>query len=62
MSMYILMHFFHFMEKGPYFHKLGPLLSPKVFVTLGKIKVTWQKKLDSRPLKDTVSKSVSDKQ
>lgn len=40
--MYILMHFFHFMEKGPYFHKLGPLLSPKVFVTLGKIKVTWQ--------------------
>ena len=40
---YILMHFFHFMEKGPYFHKLGPLIFPKVFVTLGKIKVTWQK-------------------
>lgn len=35
-----LMHFLHFMKKGPYFHKLGPLLSPKVFVTLGKIKVT----------------------
>lgn len=34
------MHFLHFMEKGPYFRKLGPLLSPKVFVTLGKIKVT----------------------
>ena len=49
------MHFFHFMEKGQYFHKLGPLLSPKVFVTLGKIKVTWQKL-------DTISKSVSDKQ
>lgn len=30
------------MEKGSYFHKLGSLLSPKVFVTLGKIKVTWQ--------------------
>lgn len=44
--MYVNVHFdalFHFMEKGPYFHKLGPLLSPKVFVTLGKIKVTWQK-------------------
>jgi hypothetical protein len=41
--MYVNVHFdalFHFMEKGPYFHKLGPLLSPKVFVTLGKIKVT----------------------
>ena len=43
--MYVNVHFdalFHFMEKGSYFHKLGPLLSPKVFVTLGKIKVTWQ--------------------
>lgn len=41
--MYVNVHFdalFHFMEKGPYFHKLWPLLSPKVFVTLGKIKVT----------------------
>ena len=30
------MHFLYLMKKGPYFHKLGPLLLPKVFVTLGK--------------------------
>ena len=38
----ILMHFLYLMKKGPYFHKLGPLLLPKVFVTLGKVKITSQ--------------------
>ena len=36
----ILMHFLYLMKKGPYFHKLGPLLLPKVFATLGKVKIT----------------------
>ena len=37
--MYVNVHFdalSSFYGKGPYFHKLGPLSSPKVFVTLGK--------------------------
>lgn len=44
--MYVNVHFdalFSFHGKRPVLSQARPLLSPKVFVTLGKIKVTWQK-------------------